>query len=63
MSTETITQESAAAELARYREQYPDAPPEIAAVGLLRRATTMREVRAVLAAVDATFAAENHCQA
>jgi hypothetical protein len=53
-----ITLDSALAELRRYRELYPDTPPEVAAMGMVRRADGWDEIRAVELAVDGVLREE-----
>ena len=50
--TEDITRESALAHLRRFREQYPDGPPEISAMHLMRQVESWEEHSAVIAALD-----------
>lgn len=51
-----ITKEDALGEIRRYREQYPDSPPEIAAMGLMRRIDSWEEHTAILKALDEVLA-------
>jgi hypothetical protein len=48
-----ITKEYALAELRRYRDLYPDVPPEVPAFGLLRQVDDWDEVTAIQEAVHA----------
>ncbi len=50
-ATSTITKENALAELLRYRDLYPDVPPEVPAFGLLRLVDSWEEVTAIQEAV------------
>jgi hypothetical protein len=50
-----ITQVAALAELRRYHQLYPDVPPEVAAMGLIRSADSWNEIRAVEAALAKTL--------
>lgn len=47
-----ISKDVALEELRRYAALYPTTPPEVAAVGLFRRADDWDEIRAVEAALD-----------
>ena len=47
-----VTKEEALAEFRKYAEQYPDAAPEIVAMGLLREIDSWEEFHAVFAALD-----------
>lgn len=51
-----ITKEEALAEIRKYREQYPDSPPEIAAMGLMRRVDSWDEHSAIIKALDEVLA-------
>jgi hypothetical protein len=53
---EKITKESALREIRKYAEQYPDSPPEVAAVGLMRRLDSWEEHRDILRALDEVLA-------
>lgn len=52
------TQAEALAEIRRYCDLYPFVAPEVPAMGIIRRAASMWEVAAVLAALDEVLAVE-----
>jgi hypothetical protein len=51
-----ITKESALEEIRRYAKAYPDSPPEVPAIGLMRRLDSWEEHRAILQALDEVLA-------
>jgi hypothetical protein len=56
--TTDITYDEALEEIRRYRDLYPDGAPEVAAFGLIRRAESWEEIKAIEAAVDKAIAEE-----
>lgn len=53
-----ITKESALEEIRKYAVEYAAAPPEIAAMGLMRRIDSWEEHAAIIAALDEVLFAE-----
>jgi len=51
-----ITKEAASASIRKYREQCPDAAPEIAAMGLMRYVDSWEEHSAIIKALDEVLA-------
>ena len=51
-----ITREFALEEIRRYAETYPDSPPEVSAMGLMRRVEGWDEHKAVISALDEVLA-------
>ena len=51
-----ITKETALEHIRRYRDQYPDSPPEIAAMHLMRAVDDWSEHTAILKALDEVLA-------
>jgi len=47
-----ITLDDALREIRRHREQYPNVPPEVTAMALMRQVDSWDEHRAILKAVD-----------
>lgn len=47
-----ITKGYALAEIRRFRGLYPSVPPEVAAIGMIRRAGTWREISSIEAALN-----------
>lgn len=50
--TRDLTYEEALSEIRRWKAQYPDVPPEVTAIWLLRQIDSWDEHRAVLKALD-----------
>jgi ABC-type Fe3+ transport system substrate-binding protein len=53
-----ITKGHALAEIRRYGELYPDSPPEVSAMGLMRQVDSWEEYWAILKALDEVLAHE-----
>ena len=53
---DVITVDEALKEIRRYREQYPDSPPEVAAMGLMRQVDDWDEHKAILKACKTVLA-------
>lgn len=54
-----ITFDDALREIRQYREQYPNVPPEVTALSLMRQVDSWDEHRAILKAIDAFHAEQS----